>query len=388
MPRAALFFGLLCLSACLAPERAEEELEKPDGGFEFYTGSKDKAGDFYLGLTELEHPASGVRVVLIPMYHVAEAGYYAAVQEELERSDLVLVEGVGGDPSLSPSQALLEIVFASQRRIASFSALTRQHEALRHGAHWKPADLPLADWRATMPWWSPAVQTLSLPLIVVVTEPAALISWTERLLLAPFGSIGSGAAVETAWRHFLVNDPPETDDEALDFLLPGIISLRNEHLLAVFEDALSDPDVRRVAIPWGAAHMPGILDGLEASGFAIRDHRWIRAISVAGLLSGETDTAFESTDFLIPYLIHWRSLEDAWNLSLALGALQFEAPPRGYQVDLLWSLLASLAGNPVAETASFQLLPSLFGRPLLFRWKSRGESSQVQFLLFFEFGTL
>ena len=373
------------LAACVTPDFSTADSEFPKSGFAFYSGSQDRAGDLYLGLTELEHPESGVRVVLIPMYHVAGAAYYATVQEELDRSDLVLIEGVGDDPSLAPSQLLLEVMFGNLRRIASFTELTRQHEALRLGRNWKPADLPLADWRAGMPWWSPAVQTLCLPLIVVAAESAALVSWFEQLVLAPFGS---PTAVEAAWRHFVVSDANQPDDDGLDFLLPGIISERNARVLQVFEESLAQESVRRIAIPWGAAHMPGILRGLEQLGYTTRDHRWVRAISVASLLAGKEDAANESTDFLIPYLLHWRSHAAAWNLTLALGSLRIEAPPEGYQVELLWSLLAFLRGSDVAETSAFQLLPSLLGRPILFRWSTRGAASELRFLLFFEIGSL
>ncbi len=371
-------------AACVAPDvRRDFEEDLPESGFQFYSGSSSVAGDFYVGVTEYGDE-QGRSVVLIPMIHVADAGFYDAVSEELDRADVVLAEGVRGTPSLGPQLFLMSYVFGNMRRLASFAQLTAQSEALSFGANVKNADLSIEEWQAGSPWWTPLVQVGFTPFLVVVMESAALTTWISQGL---YGVAFAGEQIDGSWRHFLVEDSSDDEDDGLELLLPGIIHRRNAAVLDTLDHL--EPSMERVAIPWGANHMPGIADGLVERGFAPISHRWIRAVSVRTFLQEWPEgSANEASDFYVPYLLHWRHHEHSWYASLLLRSILLESPPDSFRLELLWELLASVSVDGETKSGRFQLLPTLFGRPLLFeRAYARGDA-RWRFLLFFELGSL
>jgi len=63
--------------------------------------------------------------------------------------------------------------------------------------------------------------------------------------------------------------PPQPEKELLAGFFDDLLRKRNEHLLSEMRSRLSDPEP--IIIPWGAAHMPGIAAGVEASGFRLAE---------------------------------------------------------------------------------------------------------------------
>ena len=138
-----LIFILLCtLSACAAPDLGPEQM-LPESGYLFHTGKDDLAGDLYIGITDLEHADSGKVVVLVPMVHTGDADFFRRVQEELDRADVVLMEGVWGAPSLSPTLFFINYLLSSQRRLAYHMNHVWEGEGLVYRPNWRWADLSL-----------------------------------------------------------------------------------------------------------------------------------------------------------------------------------------------------------------------------------------------------
>ena len=377
---------LLALAAaaagCSSLDTDDAPTPLPERGYEVYTGDSDDAGDMYLGFTTYRHEPTGKTCVLLPVYHVATAAFYEAVQREMDRADVVLTEGVGGAPSLSPGLALTTYLFANYSRLASFGGLTMQSEAIVARPNQRNADLRLEEFQAGWPWHTPIVQGLVLPFLVVVMEPLVLGSWLERGLVAPFGG---GDAFAASWRHFLVEDAND-DDGPSDVLLPGVVDVRNERLLEEIDRAVADDEVAHIAVPWGAAHFPPMRDDLEERGWTEVGHEWVRAIPVRALLEGELTRDDESFDLMIPWALHVRGRSgESWSVSAALNSILVERRPTSdVHVGLLWELLLSLRSNPDGDHFELQLLPSLFGRPLLFQYVGDADDSRLRFLWFFE----
>lgn len=373
--------ALLAVTSCAKPSLDRTPSEPPEQGFEFYTGGDDDAGDLLLGFTTYTHAETGRTCILLPVYHVAEAGFFAEVQREMDAADVVLTEGVAGAPSLSPALPFTAYVFANYRRLASFTGLAHQGEVITWRPNQRNADLRLAEFQASWPWTTPIGQAVALPAIALVWEPTVLLSWLER---AGRTLVGSRAAFRAGWRHWLVSDANERDDED-GVLVPGVISTRNVRLLEVLDEVAADDAVRRIAIPWGAAHFPPLRDDLEARGWAESEHRWVRAIAVRELLGepGSDETA--GFDLFLPWVMQVRALAPSWNLSLLFHSIAIERrPDEVTSVELLWELLLSLRRNPPGGELDLQVLPSLFGRPLLFEYVGTPDDSRLRFLWFFE----
>jgi len=375
----------LALASCSSLDTTDAPSELPATGFEIYTGGSGRsgdAGDMYLGFTTYRHDPSGKTCVLLPVYHVATAAFYDAVQREMDAADIALMEGVGGPPSLSPGLALTTYLFANYSRLASLAGLTMQSEVLTSRANQKNADLRLEEFQESWPWYTPLAQGLLMPLLVVVMEPMVFSAWVERGVVTPFGGRPAFAA---GWRHWLVEDANDTDPPN-DFLLPGVVERRNERLLERIDEAVADDSIRHIAVPWGAAHFPPMRDDLKERGWVEIDHRWVRAIPVRALLERELTTDDESFDFMIPWVFHLRErAATSWSVSALLNSILVERRPESdVHVGLLWELLLSLRSNPNDDHFEIQLLPSLFGRPLLFQYVGTAEESRLRFLWFFE----
>ena len=53
--------------------------------------------------------------------------------------------------------------------------------------------------------------------------------------------------------------------------MDDLLKKRNQHLLETVRARL--PESGLIIVPWGVAHMPGIAEGIQASGFRLADTR-------------------------------------------------------------------------------------------------------------------
>ncbi len=362
------------------------ETPLPDAGWAFYTGGGNVAGDFYLGVVDLVHPDKALTVTLVAMTHIADPSFYEEVQKEIDGADLVLAEGVRGAISVSPTLLVLPCAMCYQQREVNYQELVHQREGLEYRANWRGGDLTMGEFQQRMPWWTPFTQAVLIPAVILFSEPRNFIRWSSDLVA---GLLGGKDALEARRRHECFYDMDGgvgSENPLHELCLPGVITERNAHLLAQIDAASARYDMGRIAVPWGAGHLPGIEAALRDRGFEARNHRWIRAVTVRTLLDEGLAGENRPWDFMIPWVVGFRKFRSAWSLSLLCDAIHLGDEPIGYDVKLLWTLLLSASGN--GNEGHFQLLPSIFGRPLLFEWFRRGSSTRVRFLLFFQIGSL
>ncbi|MBM4015273.1 MAG: hypothetical protein FJ293_09975 [Planctomycetes bacterium] len=372
----------------LAAEAAAPATPPP---FDFYTGDESTAGDYFVRVERWRHPESGRQVTLLPMVHLADAEFFAAVEGRLLAADVVLTEGVGGAPALSPTTLLLAYVFGNYSRACWLGDLSLQADALDEGPRARGGDLDIAEFSDAMGCGAPLLHAAALPVLMVLVEPLHFGRW----LWTGARDLTGGATEDAAsFRHWLVSDLADTEGDEVesDGLLPGIIDRRNTHLLDQLDRAFTAADVGHVALPWGASHMPGLAAGLVERGYERADAEWLCAIAVRGRLDGSKPAAVR-THLCLPYVIDWRSDRRGGGLGLLCDAIAVrKSAPRDAEdrgpvgVELLWGLLATCEIGRDQGQSSFSLLPQLFARPLLFEWRRRGDSHRFRFLWFFEVG--
>ncbi|MEM7165940.1 MAG: hypothetical protein AAF581_10770 [Planctomycetota bacterium] len=386
VPVALLLVALaIACPGCAIPRFEAPEASLPEtSDFVFYTENSDgEPGDVYVRSCVYEHPETGQQVLLIPMVHIADAGFYDDVATLLESCDVVLEEAVHGVPNVSPFLAIAPYVMGNMRRQASLAGISHQAEVLEPTSRWRNGDVSVAELQAFGSWTSPVVQACVLPLVVVVGEITNAYNWTASLLSAV---VGRGLQREFHVRAGLADDLAATDSDGLEILIPGVLHRRNDRLLAVLDETVADRAACRVGVPWGAAHLPGIAIGLVERGYLEGESQWLRLLSVRSL---ETDPPDRPVDAFLPYAFHYRSHEESWYASLLLRSILLESRPgRDARFELLWEVLASYRSSQVHDKTHFQLLPSLFGRPLLFEYARQGDRSRYRFLLFGQFGGL
>jgi len=381
----------LSLAGCSTPSLPDEPPASPPPAaldapaYDFSTGAADRAGDYYLRVEEWRTSDGARSVVLAPVIHLADAGFYAEIQRRLADADVVLTEGVGGPPALSPTSLLVEYVVGNYSRGAWLGGLVPQNLALDEGPRAESGDLEQAEFAATTSCGDALLQAAALPLLVLVIEPIHLLRWLEaggRTL------VGESTADEAAFRHWMTDERLGGDDgDADDGLFPGVISTRNARLLERLDDCFARPGVDRIAIPWGADHMPGVAAALAERGFTRANAEWLRAVAVAGhLLEPDVDRN-GGWHAYVPYLLDAQQGPGGTACGVVCDALSVASTDSNpFAFALLWGFVARLEIGTDRGESGASLLPTLFGRPLLFDWRRSGDSHRVRFLWFFEFG--
>ncbi|WP_217241601.1 hypothetical protein [Streptomyces sp. AC555_RSS877] len=203
--------------------------------------------------------------VIFPMLHVASPTFYSQVRIRLRECDLIVMEGIRGH-SVGVSALTLAYRFAPRRRR---NGLQEQREELL-----LPASVPVVH---------PDVTAAE-----VIADLKTLPRWTHLLLLVAAPMMGLVFALRGP-RAFLdedlaVDDLPSTlraEMLADDPVERAITGRRDKQLL----DALGQIHAERadepirVAIVYGAGHVPAIVSGLmDRYGYRAREAEWLTVL--------------------------------------------------------------------------------------------------------------
>jgi hypothetical protein len=181
----------------------------------------------------------GKTVLLVPMAHIGEADFYRKLSRSFPTNSVVLMEGVTDDKNLLTNRI-------TYKRMAATLGLSEQQR------EFKPVEVEMVSADVDVSQFTS--NTIGLLNLVMLVHARGLTAETVSAL------VGFTA-------------PPRLEEQVLD----DLVSKRNEHVLQVLHDKL--PGSRTLVVPWGVAHMPGIAEGITASGFHLaeaQDYRVIR----------------------------------------------------------------------------------------------------------------
>ena len=181
----------------------------------------------------------GKSIQLVPMAHVGERDFYHQLSHAFPTNAVVLMEGV------TDSQNLLTNKVTYQRMAKSLGLSEQQEEFNPVQVEMVMADVDVAEFTTN------TIGFLNLMMLVH----------------------GKGWNAENVFKLVSFSPPPHFERELWDDLLHK----RNDHVLKEIQDRLSDP--QPIVIPWGVAHMPGIAEGILASGFRLAETREQQVIS-------------------------------------------------------------------------------------------------------------
>ena len=195
--------------------------------------------------------ADGRTVVLFPMSHIAESDFYRSVAQSVPSNAVVLMEGV------SDTNQLLTTRLSYQRTAKSLH-LAEQHAAFRiERGQLVRADVDVQNF---------STSTIAMLNLVsqVYAEGLNQHTLTQLLRYSP-------------------------TDEGQAQLLDDLLVKRNQHVLGELQARL--PGAGHFIIPWGAAHMAGLAQGLEQAGFHLVSTRDFVSIRFGGKprSNGKTD---------------------------------------------------------------------------------------------------
>jgi hypothetical protein len=217
----------------------------------------------------LRKPGSGIKFVVFPMLHVADPDFYAEVTRRLRDCDLIVAEGIQEDPEGSPlvtwAMVLTYRLIPENRR----SGLVEQDidfESLGVPVICPDASTSEIDrgWR-DLPWHTRTLMGVLTPLFAI----DGMLGGRRRLL---------DPSIE-------VNDLPTREDELaageLEPLEDAVVRNRDARVVAALAeiDRTRAGEPIRVAVVYGAYHVPGIVAGMAKLGYRVREADWVTAIA-------------------------------------------------------------------------------------------------------------
>lgn len=222
----------------------------------------------------LVHPGTGRRVDLVGAVHIADEGYYRAVQRLLEQDDAVLYEMVKpkdakpGDAAAPETGGVREL----QSKMAGWLGLVFQLEHIAYDRpHFVHADLTAEEFLADPGSGALTGQVKGMePMLKMVegmvegmlkgegAQAQARRRSLKVMLAQMMGSMGARAAQMLG-------------GETAELLIDKRNAACVERLLALPEDK------RTVAVFYGAAHLPDLVKRLEALGYRSVAGRWLTA---------------------------------------------------------------------------------------------------------------
>jgi len=215
----------------------------------------DGTGSLDVGVAAYEQAASGRRVYLVGAVHVAHIETFEAQQSLLDAMDLVLWEGVGAKEKPEPEVLeRFDVLFKSQVMLQKVLDLDFQLEQIDYErTFWRNSDMSINEVEA-------ALTERGLPLIP-----------NEELFRAVFGTIfklvdpASIPRNPTMGRMYRSSIAPLMADidsvmkqAGSEGLKEVLIELRNEVVIEDLKQLLAEPGAERIAIYYGAAHLPGM----------------------------------------------------------------------------------------------------------------------------------
>ena len=302
--------GLLLLGASASPLIAQEKSQ-----FLRFVETGPQTGRVETAVASYQ-TVGGVQVDLVAAIHIADKAYYQTLNQRFRDYDAVLYEMIkikkprplpAEDGLRSPKNRsgqaaknprLVGQMLASQMQKAMQSVLKLQSQV--EEIDYSPANFIHADMDAAV---FARLQNqrkenfLTLMLQSALQERRMQLSGQARppslaeIFRAFFGNDG---AHSLKWLFARQLDQVELMLSGIDQGLDGkgsvIISERNQVALKVLDQQLRQPQKRRIAIFYGAGHMPDLEKHLRQRGFRKTKHQWISAWNLQPKTAKQTQT--------------------------------------------------------------------------------------------------
>ena len=173
----------------------------------------------------------GKTIQLIPMAHIADAGFYQKVAQSFPSNSIILMEGVTDNQNLLTSKI-------SYKRMAKSLGLTEQK------VKFKPTRGEMV--RADVDVDQFSTNTIDFLNLVMLIH-------------------SKGMTPETVRKALQYSPPPDFQKQVFGDLLRK----RNRHLWEEIQARLPQSD--NIIVPWGVAHMPEIAAEIQKAGFRLNE---------------------------------------------------------------------------------------------------------------------
>jgi hypothetical protein len=228
------------------------------------------------GTARWHHDATDTTVFMVGVVHIADRSYFGQLQRFLDSCDLVLFEGVGRGAADEADLQRLDTMMQMQMSLRGALGLDFQKDCVDYDRpFWRNSDVPIDEVLAELESRGAALPT---------DNP--LVAGLAKLVL---GMAASGGERDPAYRDSLktrIGPILAKADEifsrpAMDGMRGAILEHRNAFVAEDLQRELAEgPRGRRIAVFYGAGHLPDLDDRLAALGLRFEGSAWHRAWDV------------------------------------------------------------------------------------------------------------
>lgn len=270
--------ALLALVLGVGPSFAQQ----PEAYVRYTEGDRRQDGALQCAVATFRHPTRNQTVVLYGVVHIADAEYYARVQQDLDSYTTVLYEGVapGKEQPTEADKSLGDM----QKVMGEMLGMTFQKDGIDYTRkNLVHADMTMDELKEKLGGGTinPMGQLLSEEQMKSMAPIMKMIAGLGKMFMQNNPEMQSRMRAQFAQQ--LANaDMAQLGGQMGEKMARVILIDRNEVCMKVLGQQLETQQDGSIAIFYGAAHMPDLQQRLEAQGFTLAEKRWMSAWKVGG----------------------------------------------------------------------------------------------------------
>jgi hypothetical protein len=286
---ASASLAVTCLAADPTPGQAPEPQKQaaPSVNSIRYFERPDGKAELQTAVISMKN-AEGAQVDLVSAVHIADASYFEAMNQRLAAYDVVLYELVGGPMEKRDEQKVTSELGAThllQRVVQSMLGLRYQLDGIDYSRpNFVHADASWEDWERLNKERDQNMATLFARAMEMQNDPSMKKEMEKMSSEEVFTQILSAVKEFNPDKFKRSLAPLLSESESFVTKLEGkdgtvVISERNKIVMQSVDDQLAKGH-RKIAVFYGAGHMPDLKARLEAKGFKESDSQWMSAWNI------------------------------------------------------------------------------------------------------------
>lgn len=271
----ALLVGLLPLFAAAADE---------DASFIRWRDGAAGNGALEIAHATYKNDKTGVEVVLYGVVHIADPAYYKRVQKDLDSYDVVLYEGVGPTDKTKVDESM-KALGEMQGMMGELLGLQFQKD----GIDYKAKNLVHADMsQEELEKAAGGDMSRVLPMMKIFQDPKVakqMVPLMRMMRTLGKGFMEGNPAMKNNLKSMMAKQMGNADFGSMpggDEMMRVIIVERNKVALGVLDKELEKRKSGKIAIFYGAGHMPDMEKRLAEKGWRQTNKSWDAAWTVGG----------------------------------------------------------------------------------------------------------
>jgi hypothetical protein len=252
----------------------------------FLEAGGDYAGELQTSVTTYRN-AQGIEVDLVATVHIAERSYYQELNDYFTTRDAVLYELVADEnvrPNGQGTGRGSGVIGFLQTSLTRLLGLSYQLNVINYARpNFFHADLEPQELDALMDAKGETLFSSILSLVLTeIEQQQSLANERDAAVEMTFSDIMRLFTLpnrQDAFKYLLGQSLAYSEDSLASLTGKGVTILddRNEAALDVLRRGLNNPSISSFSIFYGAAHMPGIEQGLGQLGFSRTSQSWLTA---------------------------------------------------------------------------------------------------------------